>query len=256
MNGINGPEDMLQSFFKLIKLAVFLVFCFVILKAYSAWLKNSDSFKIRKIEIHGNELVSEKKIMSETQLDPEKRIWEIDLGLVDSTIRNNPLIERVQLERSFPNVLKIRIYEKYPIALINYKNRFYCIDREGLVLPSKPGRLYDLPVISGRYKGIVQVGHRIHDPAIQKGLTFIETLIQERAQLYTELSEIVIQEDQNLLLYTRQGGVPVRLGEGGYRWKIRYLEAIIHFLVQKSEINRVRYIDLRYENQIVVGERA
>lgn len=256
MNRMHDQDDMLRSFLRLIKLGVFLVLSFVVLKAYSAWLENSDSFKIRKIEILGNEFVSDKKIITETQLDADKRIWEIDLGLVDSTIRNNPLIEKVHLERSFPNVLKIEIHEKFPIALMNYQNRFYCIDREGMVLPSKPGKLYDLPVISGPIHTTVQVGKPVHNTAIQRGLAFIQLLIRERVQLYAEISEIVMQKNQGILLYMRQGGVPVRVGKGGYQWKIRYLDAIIKNLLQKSEISKVQYIDLRYENQIVVGERV
>jgi len=248
-------DDMLKSFFRLIKIALFLLVGFFVVKQYSVWLANSDSFKIRKIEIEGNELISGQKIMKENELVSGKRIWEVDLKSVDENIRNNPFIDTVQLERSFPDVLKIRIHEKFPIALINFKSRFYCIDETGMILPSKPGKLYDLPVLSGHYEGGVTAGRQIDSPNVREELAFLKKILRERTDLYGEISEIVNKED-GLTLYTRKGGVPVRIGEGGYDWKIRYLEAVIKQICQKSEIKKIKYIDLRYNNQVVVGERV
>ena len=248
-------DDMLKSFFRLIKFTLFLVAGFFVVKQYSAWLGNSDSFKIRKIEIEGNELISGQKIMKENELESGKRIWEVDLKSVDENIRNNPFIDTVQLERSFPDVLKIQVHEKFPIALLNFKNHFYCIDETGMILPSKPGKLYDLPVLSGHYEGSVTVGQQIDSPNVSEELTFLKKILRERTDLYGEISEVANKKD-GLTLYTRNGGIPVRIGKGGYDWKIRYLEAVIKQICQKSEIKKIKYIDLRYNNQVVVGERV
>jgi cell division protein FtsQ len=248
-------DDMLKSLFKLIKTTLFLAAGFFVVKQYSAWLANSDSFKIRKIEIEGNELISGQKIMKENELASGKRIWEVDLKSVDENIRSNPFIDTVQLERSFPDILKIRIHEKFPIALLNFKNRFYCIDETGMILPSKSGKLYDLPVLSGHYEGSVTVGQQIDSPNVKEELAFLKKILRERTDLYGEISEVANKKD-GLTLYTRRGGIPVRIGEGGYDWKIRYLEAVIKQICQKSEIKEIKYIDLRYNNQVVVGERV
>jgi cell division protein FtsQ len=248
-------DDMLKSLFKLIKIALVLVSGFFVVKLYSAWLVNSDSFKIKKIEIEGNELISSQKIMKDTGLESGKRIWEIDLRSAEEEIRSNPFIDTVHLERSFPNVLKIRIREKYPIALLNFKNCFYGIDEKGMILPSKSGILYDLPVLSGHHQGSVTMGQTIDSPNVMKELAFLKQIIRERTELYGEISEVAIGQN-GLILYTRKGGIPVHIGEGGYDWKIRYLEAVVKQIYQKSDIQKIKYIDLRYNNQVVVGERA
>jgi cell division protein FtsQ len=249
-------DDMLKSFFNLVKAAVLLVLCFFVLKAYAAWLKKSESFKIRKIEIEGNAMISDQNIIKTTELASETSIWEVDLQSADSKIRENPLIEAVSLERSFPGVIKIKIHEKNPLALLNFKNRFYCIDRNGVVLPSKSGKLYDLPVISGHFEGGVQTGKTVRSKVVEKGLDFLKTLVRERPELFNEISEIVLKKEHGLVFFTRNGGIPVRLGESGYAWKIRYLEAILGEIYQQSNLKKIRFIDLRYNNQVVVGERA
>lgn len=248
-------DDMLKSLFRMIKIALVLAAGFFVVKQYCAWLCNSDSFKIRQIEIEGNELISSQKIMKITELESGKRIWEIDLRSANEKIRSNPFIDSVELERSFPNVLKIRIHEKYPIALLNFSSRFYCIDETGMILPSKSGKLYDLPVLSGHYQGSVTVGQNIDSPNVKEELAFLKQIIRDRTELYGEISEVAFKQD-GLTLYTRKGGIPVRIGEGGYDWKIRYLEAVIKRIYEKSEIQKIKYIDLRYNNQVVVGERA
>jgi cell division septal protein FtsQ len=55
------------------------------------------------------------------------------------------------------------------------------------------------------------------------------------------------------MLYTARGGIPVRVGRGGFEWKVRYLEAILAELETNPSLTNAEYIDLRYEGQVFVG---
>jgi cell division protein FtsQ len=228
----------------------------IVVKRYKIWLHESESFKIRKVKIQGTELLSEKKLFELSGINPNGSIWKIDLKKSEKAIEENPFVENVFIKRQFPDILDINLEEKRPIALLNFKEKFYCLDAKGMILPSKPGKLYDLPIIAGKFKGVVTVGREVRGNQIHMGLDLLKLVLQEQPQLYTEISEIVVGKSEGLILYTKEGGVPVRLGDVYNKIKIRYLEAILCELVKKRRISMIKYIDLRFDGQVVLGMRA
>jgi cell division septal protein FtsQ len=87
-------------------------------------------------------------------------------------------------------------------------------------------------------------------------LEFLKYILNDRPGLFSSISEVVVGKSEGIILMTSKGGVPVWMGEGGYFTKIRYLEAILNELDENREIRQVKYIDLRFNNQIIVGMRA
>jgi len=227
-----------------------------VVKEYRVWVEESETFSIRKIEVQGLELLSEKEILRLCGLVPRSIIWRVSLEEVEGKIGHNTFVETVCVERCLPDVLRIRVKEKRPVALLNFKGNFFSVDPEGLVLPSKPGKLYDLPVLSGAFRGAVGVGRKAGGKLVRQGLDFLMLVLEDRPELYSRISEIVLGKPEGLILYTSRAGVPICVGEGGYDWKIRYLEAILDELVRKRELSRVRYIDLRFVGRVFVGMRA
>lgn len=230
--------------------------CWFMLGRYQVWLKGSEVFQIRKIEISGNEFLSDTDILEIGKLNPKTHIWHVDLCKVDQALRNNPFIADVKINRLVPDILQIELKEKNPVALLNFNRKLYCIDREGLILPSKPGKLYDLPVLTGSFKGGVAMGKYAKGERVKEGLTFLFHVMAYQPELYAKISEVVVGRSDGLLIHTSENGIPVRLGEGDYLWKLRYLEAVLSQLTSQNGFKKVRYIDLRYKGQVVVGKRA
>ncbi len=230
--------------------------CWFLFGRYQIWLDESDTFRIRKIEISGNEILSDNDVLKIGQLDPQSHIWHVDLTLIDQALRSNPFVEEVHIDRMIPDILRINIKEKDPVALLNFGGKLYCIDREGLILPSRPGKLYDLPMLTGAFKGGVAEGHFAKGERIQEGLEFLFQVMGSRPELYAHISEVVVGRSDGLLLHTSEKGVPVRMGKNDYSWKLRYLEAVLDELTANGGLNKVKYIDLRYKGQVVVGKRA
>jgi len=246
-------------FRRLFSFASFITVCllvWILTRQYRIWLKESDTFNIRKIEIRGNELLSENEIFQIGMIDPTASIWNINLREVQGNVGSNVFVEEIKIDRIFPNLLRIRLREKSPVALLNVGGKFYCLDREGLVLPAKPGKLYDLPVISGDFRGAVIEGSRAGGQFVHQALNFLMVILADRPELYSSISEIVMGRPEGIVLYTHKGGVLVWVGREGYEWKIRYLEAILNELIGQKEISKVKYIDLRFKNQVIVGMRV
>ena len=227
----------------------------LIIDAYRKWIDRSNTFHTRKIEIWGNEILSETEIMTLGGLSPKASVWDIDLCSVAEKIGSNAFVESVEIERLLPDIVRIQIMEKQPIALLNVNGQFFCVDREGLILPSKPGKLYDHPVLSGEFRGGVSLGKRAGGQLVQDGLEFLMFVLDQRPEMYSRISEVVVGRSEGLILYTSSKGIPVRIGDEYYIDKINYLEAILDKL-HGDGLSLIKYIDLRFEDQVIVGMRA
>ncbi len=226
------------------------------IKFYRQWVGSSDTFQVRMIDVKGNDLVEEDEILRLGDLHLETSIWDVHLPSAEKKINDNPFIEIATIHRKLPAEFRVIIEEKQPVALLNFQGKLYCVDWEGIVLPSKPGKLYDLPVLSGEFEGGVQIGSRVGGNRVHQGLGFMRTVMEDRPKLYSQLSEIIVGRPEGLVVTTKRSGIPVWVGNEGTIRKIRYFEAILETLHEFEELSGVEYIDLRFMGQIVVGMRA
>jgi hypothetical protein len=127
------------------------------------------------------------------------------------------------------------------------------LDRENTLLPALPGKCYTLPILSCPIPGRIKIGCPILDPQIQIGMHFLLQVHGDRPGLYAKISEIDPGGNDGLILYTNQGGIPVRIGQDGHEWKIRYLEAILQEMENNPSLLNADYIDLRFKGQVFVG---
>lgn len=229
---------------------------YFVLKGYHSWLTQSDAFQMRKIEITGNDFISDEEIIELAEMNGKTDLWEIDLVNVEKKIRENRLVEDVYIHRRIPDILEIHIQEKQALALLKVDDQLFAIDPAGFILPSKPGKMYNMPVLSGAFTGPVRVGSDIHATPVVHGLVFLKQVLQDRPELYNEISEVVAGAEASLNVYLSENGVPVYFGSTDYALKIRSLEALIREPGYARNLKQVRYVDLRYRGQVILGVRT
>lgn len=245
--------DLLKRIFQIIVIAGT---GFLVLQGYRVWLADSNRFQIRKIEIRGNDFISDQEICELAGIAGEDNVWEIDLVSAEKHIRRNRLVEDVFIHRELPDILKIQVQEKQALALLKVDDHLFAIDPAGCILPSKPGKMYNMPVLSGQFTGPVRIGSDIHVTPVEEGLEFINQVVQDRPVMYNEISEVVVSPDATIRLHLSHDGIPVFIGHSDYLLKIRSLDALIHESHPTFSVNRVRYIDLRYNGQVILGMRT
>jgi len=228
----------------------------LILRSYVDWLPSSDSLLLSETVVKGNDLVPREEIIKQAGLQGEKQLNRIDLRKVTMLIQTHPYIEAARVRKSYPHKLLIDVIEKKPIVLINVEGDLYSMDRDGLILPSQPNRTYNLPVLTGDFKGGVTVGTQASGPLLEKGLSLVRTLLECRPGLYEQISEIVLGPFDELKLYTQRGAVPVFFGSGEVEYKARCLEAALSRLDREGKLKETRYIDLRFYRQVIIGKRT
>ncbi len=220
------------------------------------WMHRAPCFRVSDIEISGIDFLTREDVLKLGGLEDAGNIWTVGLARLESRILSNPFVESVHTQRLLPDILRIDIEEKKPLALLNFGGTLYSIDGKGMVLPSKPGRLYDMPVLTGKFEGGVRVGSPAGGELILKGLEFLRCVIEDRPEVYNQISEVVMGDERGLIVHTSRGGVTVFFGHGQEIEKIRCLEAALKQIAEKNEENDIRYIDLRFEGQVVLGMRT
>lgn len=222
---------------------------------YRTWLLNSETFLVQDIGVEGQDLLTEKELKASSGLSLDSPIWEADLTDAESRIRKNPWVETVRIHRCFPGILRIRVTEKKPIAVYNDGGVLLGVDRDGTVLPSRPGKLYTLPVLScAGIRG--SIGKRLEGAGVKEAVDFLKTVLKDRPEVFSKISELVADRNRGLVMYTSRGAIPVYVGKDGYDWKVRYLQAILDDVERRKPALRVNHIDIRFFGQVVVAVRT
>ena len=92
----------------------------VILSTYSPYekLNIKSIFKIKKIIVENNYILKEEDIKNELSFLYDTNIFFITPLNIKDEISNNSFIESYEIKKIYPQTIKIRIFEKTPIALI------------------------------------------------------------------------------------------------------------------------------------------
>jgi cell division protein FtsQ len=83
-----------------------------------------NKFNLKKIEIENNSLLDEKEIKKLLVSINNKNLIFLKFKEIENALMKNNFIEGFNIKKKYPNTLKIKIFEKKPIAiLINKKKK-------------------------------------------------------------------------------------------------------------------------------------
>lgn len=94
----------------------------------------SKLFKICKIEIIGNNQISQEAIIKLSELKLEKNIFLSNISKAEKQIKQNPYVKEVDVKRELPDKIKIEIIEKQKVYMLEFDGNYAYLDIEGYVL--------------------------------------------------------------------------------------------------------------------------
>ena len=107
-------------------------------------------FDLKTIEIENNFLLKDKDIKNLLTSFYNKNLIFLDNNEVKKALMQNSLIESFNIKKKYPSTLKVKIFEKKPIAvLFNKKNKFYLSEKIDLIEFKKLPNYQTLPYILG-----------------------------------------------------------------------------------------------------------
>jgi cell division protein FtsQ len=219
------------------------------------FLMHSPRLNVTVKKIQGLHYVSESQVqlkLSEFE-NRNRNLFCLDLDEIRRSIEQIPWVNVVVVYRTFPDRLTIDIKERRPIAFAKVDAATLLVDEEGVLLERSPEvrTQFDFPVIVGLEPGF--------DPEIlarnrQRLLLYeglIQSLDENGASLSKDLSEIYLQDPDNVSVILNDDTVLVHLGKTDFQQKFRHYLAMGKDLKQKYP--KLDSVDLRFQSQIIVN---
>lgn len=221
-----------QKFFRLVRNVSVLSLCVLSLYYFS----QSQFFALKRIDVRGLAKQNRNEVVRVSGLTVGMNYFRLDVKQAEERLRSLPLIEQVEVRKSFPNAVIITIKEREPHALLCVNGGFWVIDKKGYCLQRLSGTL-SLPVITGLVPDSLTPGERVSRKQL---LQAVLAALDGEVQYY--LSEINMNSEDNLIAYSRDG-IPILLGTA--ERLPQKLRLSVSFVKTMGDAEEIDYIDIR-----------
>ena len=197
--------------------------------------KNSNSnskFKIKELRIDNNKTVSSDEIKKKLSYLYEKNFFFFKSKNIEKKLAEIEIIDGFKIKKIYPDTLKIKIFEKSPIAIIQNKQEKYFFTSKGEIINfSNIGKFKNLPIV---------FGDRENFKIFLKSLNEIDFPVSEIKTFYLFNSgrwDLVTKKNQTINL-------PIQ----------NYKESIKNYLYIKDQANFNKYkiFDYRINDQLIL----
>ncbi len=222
----------------------------------SLWIQDNHAFAVKKVVVSGASLLTPAEILDLARFEAGRHIFEADLQALEERIAKLPQVKRVRVARLFPSGIRIELEERRPVALI-VDNGLWGVDDEGVLLPRLPSSHgLDYPVIVGLPLKHYIPGEPVDNPRVRELAAFLDELREQNPVVYHSISEITENELLGVQLTLIHNQLPVILGKEDLMQKCSRLEAAEQFLSASGREKSVLYMDLRFEDQVILKRKA
>jgi cell division protein FtsQ len=210
-----------------------------------AALVRSGSFEIQKVEIAGLERLSEEELRPLIGIRPFTNLPDVDLERLSERLLAHRWIREVQVRKTYPDRLTIRVKERRPVAIVEYEVGRVLVDETGRVLESA-GR-EDRPVIRGVDPRKLERGDPDQEAAFGRAASFLRAVSARESELPRPLKIDPAAPDDLVL---ELNGYRVRMGDDNFSEKWERLRKLEPDMLKRK--GRLHEVDLRFPGQVIV----
>jgi len=110
----------------------------------------SPLFNFRYISVSGNFQIETDEILERAELTESTNFFLFSPRRAGTLVKENLYIEQIIFNRTFPNILDIRVQERFLSGFVEHINgMFLYVDENGRVLEVRSYKSEDLPIITG-----------------------------------------------------------------------------------------------------------
>lgn len=254
----------------------YLIFLLAIIIVGLYFLNNSQNFKIKNIEVKGNETISAQEIKAIVEKQLNKRHWLIfsqdnifffNARQAKKELNNIYFFEKLKIKRKFFDTLKVELKEKTSTIVWLTTQKKYYLDLDGIAI--KEVQPQDLVIQPGQEGtevvrvGLIQQSYpTVYDQSNSEVIIGKEVIKKELIDFIIELTETLkANADFEISHYTINSPFSDQLTlittEG---WQVHFkttnsvssqVNKLLLILRQKVEDrNKLEYIDLRFGEKI------
>jgi cell division protein FtsQ len=165
---------------------------------------------ISTVRIEGNTLLTDAEILALAAIPANENLFDIDLYAVRQRLQRNHFVKNADVSRHLPNGITITIIERVPVAALVVNHLLY-VDENGYVLPAlRPEQAFDLPVLTGNLPlADCLPGRQLSGGPVKEALSILIMAKRGANELEQLISEIHIEPDSSLVIFTTESGIPV-----------------------------------------------
>lgn len=183
---------------------------------------------------------------------------DINTDAVADSIRRYPWVKDVQIDERWNGIFTVEVTERQPVLVVLDRQGYpqYYLDRTGRQMPISKNTSFDVPIVKGNTPKF-KAGTWIGDNSLRE---LGWALAQIEPQNQALASSFYIRNSGSILMQTVAYGkaipITVRLGLTDYRARLENFWAFWHQAVLTRPDKRFRWVDLRFDGQIVSKEEV
>jgi hypothetical protein len=224
----------------------------LILAGAGAWtvhqrVSASERLRVGRVEVEGSHFLSEGEVRELLGPAVGENILSLDIDALKARLRSSPWVADATVTRTLPDVVRVEIRERIPLALAEV-DRLYLMDGEGALVDIYGPRtgVFDLPIVRGLL-GVDEASRR--DRARRAGV-----LLSDLAELGQEISEVFVEPSGDLRVVLRGPGEVLLFGDPPYRQRFVTFLSLRRELAEKSP--GAEHFDLRFRGRIYARRPA
>jgi len=213
------------------------------------YLLTSPYIRLEEVVVSGVDEELKSELLEMAHLNYEHSLLAINLNELQERLEKHPWVRSVNLEKSFPHTLVIRVEKEEPCALV-LADKLYYMNRWGRLFKElSPDERIDFPVVTGLSEKEEERGEQL-DAAVQI-LRLFEA--GEPPWDLGHLSEVHVKPDGAVDLYVSFIPGVVKLRVNDLATKLDDLKTVVQHLISTGRIHMVRTIHLDYGDGAAVA---
>ena len=210
-----------------------------------AWAWESPLLQVREVEVTGAVSTREGDILERVDFWGE-RMFTADLSRAAQSIEELPLVASVDVERQWPDTVRITIREREPWGSWEQAGLRYTIDREGYVLGHRAPPANATTIVSNESFSLLP-GDRVDYHAVDAAAEITEQIEQA---LGTRAVELTYSPDEGIRVRTADGQTALLGDSSGIAYKL----AVWARVAEEATAKNITYttIDLRFGDRPVL----
>ena len=210
------------------------------------YANDSDYFRIKTIQIDGAHLLKAADVAAASGVSNEDNILLIDTASVEARVEAIPYVKACRVSRTLPDLVRIAIEERYPVATLLAHNHSYEIDAEMTVLRRLHGDAPNTgPLISQVSDvGAVEPGMQLTQAPLRVALQIWQAFAETTMAKQVTVSEISAAGANEIRMYCNELPFEIRWGRDDAARQARNLDVL--WQQRGPELTCTEYLDLRF----------
>ncbi|MBS4028345.1 MAG: FtsQ-type POTRA domain-containing protein [Ignavibacteriales bacterium] len=216
----------------------------------------SNSLHVKKISVSGNSQLYSDEILAQLNLQKDSLLFGFNAATIQQNILKHSWIRSAKITRHFPSKLSVEIIERTPVAMLTKSEtqpQTLYVDSDGVVLQELDERKpIDVPIIScKRFVGKLECAENI-PPQLRTSLAVANLVFTLHKDVLHSLSEIHTDANNDVVLFTLDGAVPILLGKNEMQEKLWKVSEFWKTTMRNVSVQYLLSVDARFKERIIV----